>query len=348
MSFVDLDKVIGVVPGAVVVRLRRVDTGRGSEALYRDQLPALLTALTDRARIESITASSALEGVIVPDQARAERIIAGKAGTLRNRSEQQLAGYRAALDYLFIQNWRPLNIGLLLHLHRLLFSETEGGGGSFKTSDNLVVDRWPDGSQTTRFVPVPANRTEYYTGELITRYNEARRSEKYHPLLLVGLFILDALIIHPFDDGNGRVVRALTNALLDDAGYGVCKYVSMESLVEASADDYYASLLDSTHEWQNESHDPWPWLSYFVDVVARAYDTFEARAAAETTGGTKQDRVRTYVTSHAPTEFSVSSVRRALPGISDQTIRIVLEALKSEGVVAPQGTGRSATWKRRA
>ena len=120
-SFADLDALIGLVPAQVVTRLSAIDFGRGSEALYRDQMPGLLTELADRARVQSITASSAIEGVIVADADRAQRIINRQATTLRDRSEQELAGYRDAQDYLFQQDWRPLNAGLILHLHRLLF-----------------------------------------------------------------------------------------------------------------------------------------------------------------------------------------------------------------------------------
>ena len=208
LSFAVLDQVLGSVPGALVMRLSRIDTGRGREQLYRNQLPQLLTELAARARVASITASSALEGVVVPDQARAQQIIEGKAATLRNRSEQEFAGYRAALDYLFNEDWRPLNVGLLLHMHRLLWARTNAVRGEFKDDDNLVVDRSPDGTSEIRFVPVPAKLTPEYTKELVDRYNQAIAEGEYHPVLLIGLFVLDLLTIHPFTDGNGRVVRA--------------------------------------------------------------------------------------------------------------------------------------------
>src|SRR5665811_1451521 len=198
LSFVDLDRCLGLVPGPVVVQLAHVDIGRGREELFRNQLPALLTELANRARIASITASSALEGVVVEDHARAAAIIGGKVTTLRTRSEQELAGYRAALDYLFGQDWRPLNVGLLLHLHRNLFEQTKVDGGRFKDSDNLVVDRSPDGSVEVRFVPVSAASTEYFTVELIDRYKEAITEGRHHPVLLVGLFVLDLLTIDPW------------------------------------------------------------------------------------------------------------------------------------------------------
>jgi hypothetical protein len=136
-SFTDLDALIGMVPSQVVTQLSAVDFGRGSEALYRDQMPGLLTELADRARVLSITASSAIQGVIVADADRAQRIIDRRTTRLRNRSEQELAGYRDAQDYLFREDWRTLNAGLILHLHRLLFAHTAMPGGVFKTEDNL-------------------------------------------------------------------------------------------------------------------------------------------------------------------------------------------------------------------
>jgi Fic family protein len=347
LSFTVLDRSIAAVPGPVVARLRRVDTGRGREDLYRNQLPALLTELAHRARVESITSSSAMEGVVVSDQVRAAQIIEGKAPVLRNRSEQELAGYRAALDYLFTEDWRPLNAGLLLHLHKLLFAHTPGGGGTLKSSDNLVVDRSPDGSTEVRFVPVPAARTLFFTSELIDRFTIAISADEHHPVLLIGLFVLDLLTIHPFSDGNGRVVRALTNVLLADAGYGIGRYVSLERLIAGSAEGYYTALLGSTHGWHDEANDPWPWLGYFVGLIARAYDAFEARAASDRSTGTKQERVRDYVLHHAAPVFRIADVRVALPGVSDKTIRLVLDAMKAEQLIAPEGTGRAAVWRRR-
>jgi len=149
-------------------------TKKYAEALYRDQLPGLLSQLADRARVASITASSAIEGVVVKDPARASRILAGTAKTLRTRSEQELAGYRDAQDYLFQGTWQPLNTGLLLHLHRLLFAHTAAEGGQFKTEDNLVVDRSPAGDITVRFRRVTAADTPYYVAELTERYKPSR------------------------------------------------------------------------------------------------------------------------------------------------------------------------------
>jgi Fic family protein len=345
-SFADLNALIGLVPAQVVTRLSAIDFGRGSEALFRDQMPGLLTELADRARVESITASSAIEGIIVADADRAQRIINRQATTLRNRSEQELAGYRDAQDYLLQQDWRPLNAGLILHLHRLLFGHTPMPGGAFKTEDNLVVDRSPDGSTAVRFKPVPAASTPFAIDDLIKRYEHAVEAGEHHPVLLSGLFVLDFLIIHPFEDGNGRVARLLTGALLGEHGYTVGRYVSLEQAVAESADAYYRALLDSTHGWHEDTADPWPWLGYLASVIAGAYAVFADRAAAAHSPGTKQQRIREHILRHAPTTFRLAEVRAAVPGVSDPTIRLVLEQLRGEGKVQADGTGRSATWTR--
>ncbi len=345
-SFTDLEQLIGQVPASVVRKLRLIDVGRGSEALHRDQLPGLLVRLADRARVASVKASSAIEGVVVADEARAEIIARGQTTGLRGRNEQQLAGYRKAVDYLWQSDWGPLNIGLIQHLHRLLFSETSFIGGQFKTDDNIVVDRLADGSQVVRFTPVPARDVDFYTTELILRYQVARQADFYHPILLTGLFVIDLLVIHPFDDGNGRVARALTNALLQECGYEVTRYVSIEETIARTADEYYAALLASTHGWHNGAANPWPWLEYFSGLVSDAYSTFADRAAADVVVGTKQDRVQEYLLNDAGPEFRLADIRRALPGISDQTIRLALTQLRTTGKLVNTGAGRSATWRR--
>jgi len=323
------------------------DVGRGLEGLQMSRMPGLLEHLALRARVQSIKESSALEGVIVPDEQRAERIIRGGATKLRGRSEQELAGYRDAVDYIWRDDWRPLTTGFVLHLHRLLLAHTASQAGHFKREDNLVVDRLPDGSQVVRFRPVEARLTPWFMDELVARYLTEQRADKHHPLLLVGLAVLDLLVIHPFEDGNGRVARILTTALLSECGYGVARYISLEQLIAKDSDGYYASLLASTHGWHEGKHDPWPWLCYFVNRVGLAYELFGQRAASATGGGSKRDRVKRYVLEQAPTRFRIADVRAVLPGISDGTIRLALDELRTENRIDVDGPGRGATWSRR-
>jgi Fic family protein len=334
------------VPGDVVAILRRIDRAAGAEARHADQLPQLLDALRDQARVESITASSAIEGVLV-DEARVPRLVSGSVGRFRSRSEAEFAGYRAALDYLYLDDPGELSVGLILHLHRLLFSYVEGQGGYLKTDDNLVVDRQPDGTRTVRFEPVGARDTPFFIDELVIRSRAALDRGGHHPLIVIAAFALDFSCIHPFTDGNGRVARLISSYMLRSHGYGVGRYVSLEQLIYNTKDDYYSALGASTVGWFDDGrHDPWPWARYLVDRLAAAYSRFEERIAAGTSGGTKQDRVRDFVLLQAPASFAIGDIRRALPGVSDNTIRIVLGELKEAGRIANDGTGRSATWRR--
>ena len=142
------------------------------------------------------------------------------------------------------------------------------------------------------------------------------------------------------------MARLLTSAMLTEHGYTVGRYVSLEQAVAESADAYYQALLESTHGWHDGTADPWPWLGYFTSVIAGAYAVFADRAAAAKTPGTKQQRVREHILRHAPARFRLADIRTAVPGVSDQTIRLVLEQLKNEGKVRADGTGRAATWTR--
>jgi Fic family protein len=339
-------KTLDPVPGDVVALLRQIDRAAGAEGRYADQLPQLLEALREQARVESITASSAIEGVVV-DDARVSKLASGAPGVFRNRSEAEFAGYTRALDYLNQEDPGELSVGLVLHLHRLLFSFTDGRGGYFKSDDNLVVDRIPDGSRRIRFEPVSATETPLFMEELVARTVAALQQDGLHPLIVTAAFALDLLCIHPFGDGNGRVARLVTSYLMGRTGYGVGRYVSLEQLLYDTKNNYYDALGASTVGWFDDGkHNVWPWTRYLLERVGEAYGRFEERIASGTSGGTKQDRVRDYVLLHASPTFTIGEIRRALPGVSDNTIRIVLGGLKEMGSITNNGSGRGAAWRR--
>ena len=349
-SFVDLDRTFSGQPARLGAVLARVDTGRGKEYLSKTQLPELLTALGAETRIMSITASSAIEGVVV-EQSWAERIIAAPAGTarrFRNRNERELAGYRDAIDEMMrIERFdEVVSVAWLSHVHRSLFGHLESGGGQLKSDPNFIVS-FEHGRREIVFEPPSPKQTPFLLSELCSRYEAARAAQAAHPLVLIGAFVLDFLAIHPFADGNGRVARLVTTYLLMQAGYGVPRYVSVEQRIFETKNIYYDVLVASQDGWQEGAHDIWPWISYLVSVLSDSYDRFEELLAArDDTGLSKQKRVRRYALEQAPASFSIAEVRRALPGVSDETIRLVLTELKAAGQVEPTGRGRSARWQR--
>lgn len=344
-SFVDLDRTLAAQPPGLGAVLAVIDTGRGQERTFEDQLPELLGQLSEHARIASITASNAIEGVVLDTQ-RAERIAEGSP-RFRNRNEKEFAGYRDAIDVLLrLEAYEPLSVPLALHLHRLLFHHAGGRGGYLKTEDNFIVS-YETGRRQVVFIPTPWRRTEFFLTELFDRYNEAKRDRRAHPLVLLSALILDFLAIHPVADGNGRLARLLTTYELLAQGYGVARYVSVEQRIYESKNTYYASLYESQRNWHEGEHDVWPWTSYLAQILADAYADFENRvAAAGQSSGGKQDRVREYILRQSPADFRRRDVERALPGISPATIRLILNELRDAGTIRLEGSGPAARWHR--
>ena len=344
-SFVDLDHTFGGQPRELGALLARIDTGRGQERLFVDQMPELLGQLSEHARIASITASNAIEGVVL-DGERAERIAEG-GRRLRNRNEREFAGYRDAADILIhLDVYEPLSLPFVLHLHRQLFHHTDGHSGHLKTDQNLIVS-YESGRREVVFTPPPPQDTEFLLTELLARYNNAKREARTHPLVLTGALILDFLAIHPVADGNGRLARLLTMHELLAQGYRVARYVSVEQRIYETKNSYYASLYESQRDWHQGEHDIWPWTSYLARVLADAYDDFEQRlAAAGKRIGSKQDRVRDFILRQAPPEFRRRDIERALPGLSTATIRLVLNELRDTQKIRSEGSGPSARWHR--
>jgi Fic family protein len=344
-SFLDLDKTFAGQPRELGATLARIDTGRGQERLSEDQMPELLKRLSDNARIASITASNAIEGVLV-DQDRAQRIAEGSP-RFRNRNEKEFAGYRDAIDALMRrESYEPLSVPFVLHLHRLLFHHAGGRGGNLKSDQNLIVS-YESGRHETVFTPPAPAETEFLMTELFARYENAKREARTHPLVLISALILDLLAIHPVADGNGRLARLVTTYELLAQGYGVARYVSLEQRIYESKNTYYASLYESQREWHAGRHSIWPWTSYLAQILADAYDIFEQRvAAAGDISGSKQERVRDYVLHQAPDVFRRREVERALPDVSQATIRLVLAELRAAGRIRPEGSGPGARWHR--
>lgn len=349
-SFQDPDRTFSGQPPALGALLQRVDVGSGHQELYENQLPQLLRKLARQTKVESITASNAIEGVEV-DAARAEVLAGENPPRFRNRGEREFAGYADALDGLMREpELRPLTLPRLLEFHRKMLAHTDVRGGVLKREDNKIANRDPDGSTSIIFEPPPFTETEGLTTGLCSSYGYSLENRVAHPLVLLSAFVLDLLAIHPVTDGNGRMSRLAATHELVRLGYGVARYVSVEQRIYESKNAYYVALEQSQRNWHRGDHDIWPWTQYLVSILAESYDDFEQRVAAGrgSVVGTKQERVRRWVLDEAPKEFRFADVRKAVVGVGDQTIRLTLRALRDEGAIESIGTGRGAHWRRLA
>ncbi|MBK5233715.1 MAG: Fic family protein [Thermoleophilia bacterium] len=298
------------------------------------------------ALIQSAEASNAIENIHAPRK-RIEELV-NETTEPRDRSEQEIAGYRYALDLLHVNattiDFEPKYVE---QIHGALGRYTgDNTTGHWKKLDNEVEEEHPDGTKVVRFVPVSANETPAAMAELHDAFNEAERQQKYHHLLLTAAYVLDFLVIHPFRDGNGRMSRLITLWLLYLGDYEVGRYVSLEKLIEESKESYYEALAKSTAGWHDGKHDLRPWTEYFLGIVNAAYGQFESRTSLLAGRGSKQLLVKRFIASNLSNEFNVAQVREAAPGVSDSTIEKVLSELRKDGVIERKGSGRGTSWLR--
>ena len=331
--------------GLQVATLRVLGEYQGKQQLYFTQSPEALAGLRQVAVIESTESSNRLEGVTVP-KSRLKSLIF-KNATPENRSEQEVAGYRDALALIHESaEHMAFSTNVIRQLHSMLYRYMPQPGGEWKATNNDIVEKSPDGSVRIRFHPVAAHMTPIAMQELAGRYANAMDARLIDPLVLVPLCILDFLCIHPFPDGNGRVGRLLTLLLLYQSDYAVGRYISLERIFEESKESYYETLEASSQGWHEGQHDVSPWLNYFWGALVRAYKEFETRVGTLERGrGAKSERVRHEVMNRLSL-FSISDIEDACPGISRDMIRLVLRAMKSEGLISPMGKGRGAKWQR--
>ena len=326
-----------------VTMLRALGECMGKQKLYVKQRPEILESLRTVAAIESTDSSNRLEGIIAP-QARIKALVRDREEP-RDRSEQEIAGYRDAMELIHqTGSDMPVTTNVIRQLHQTLYRYLPEEGGHWKTIDNEIVEKDADGNITrVRFKAVAAVETPQAMQDLIDGYQRALFDGR-DPIVVIPLFILDLLCIHPYRDGNGRVSRLITGLLLYHAGYQVGRYISLERLIEQSHETYYDMLEASSRDWHESKHDVMPWVHYFCGVLLHAYQEFEDRVGNIAAGrGSKSQRVREAI-ERKVLPFRVSELEREVPDVSRETIRLVLRAMKKEGLIRSEGHGRGARW----
>ena len=333
------------VPMSTNWLLNDLAEAKGRQELYTRQSPQLLKALREMALVQSVESSNRIEGVTVaPDRLRP--LVLGHARP-KDRSEQEIAGYRGALNLIHSKSDNlEITPNLMRRLHQLC-QEGSGDAGQFKKFDNEIVELQPNAAPLIRFKCVSAKATPAAVDELCLVYRHAIDQDHIPPLVAIGALILDFLCIHPFRDGNGRVSRLLTLLALYQHGYEVGRYVSLERLVEEAKEDYYHALQKSSQRWHQSKHDLLPWLNHFLSIARRAYGEFAQRAGqVKSRRGAETELVEHTIESTSG-EFTITDVERACPGVSRDMIRRLLRDLKAAGRIECLGRGPGAKWRKR-
>lgn len=324
----------------VVAYLTQIHEYKGQQNLFIEAKADALSNLLEVAKIQSTEASNRIEGIITTED-RLKKIVREKTMP-QTRSEKEIAGYRDVLatiheshDYILP---KP---AVILQLHRDLYKFSgKSIGGSFKNADNVIAEELPDGQRVIRFQPVPAWETPEAIRSLCDAFQEAVQDAELDPLLLIPIFILDFLCIHPFNDGNGRMSRLLTLLLLYRAGYIVGKYISIEKLISDTKETYYEVLQESSRSWHKGTNDYAPFVTYMLGILVAAYRDFETRIELLTNRGlSKPDRVREIIKQHLG-KITKAEILEKCPDISQTTVQRALAEMLKNGEITKLSGGR--------
>ena len=319
---------------------------RGKQELFIEAKPDVLQAMLEIAKIQSTGASNRIEGIYTSEE-RLAALVKSKAEP-RNRSEQEIAGYREVLSMIHDSyDYMVPRTNVILQLHRDLYQFSPASyGGSFKNSDNVIAEIDSSGQSRVRFQPLSAFETPDAVERLTNTFVEAIRTEKYDPLLLVPLFILDFLCIHPFNDGNGRMSRLLTLLLLYRSGYIVGKYISVEMIIEKTKETYYEVLQESSAGWYEGKNAYLPFVKYYLEVILSAYKEFSARVQLmQDRSLSKPERIRRLF-ANTLLKLSKRLILEKCPDISASTVEATLAALLKEGYIIKIGAGKTTAYIR--
>ena len=317
----------------------------GKQELYLKQRPDELEKLVEIARIQSTESSNAIEGIVTTDT-RIRQLVAEKTAP-RNRSEQEIAGYRDALSVIHESfDAIPVTRNYILQLHKILYSHTNNPlAGQTKNVQNYISATYPDGHAEILFTPLPPFETPDALDRICEEYDRVIGNLELEPLIAIPVFIHDFLCIHPFNDGNGRMSRLLTTLLLYRSGFQVGRYVSLEAKIAKDKDLYYEALGASQHGWHTGDDDAVPFIKYLLGTILAAYRDFGDRFALVEQKRSALETVR-LATQQKLGRFTKQDVRDLCPALSLSSVEGALRRLVANGELSREGKGKNTKYLR--
>lgn len=337
------------VTNEILSLIAEIDEFKGAWRAIGRIAPERLTSLRRVATIESIGSSTRIEGARLTDR-EVEKLLAGvEVRSFDSRDEQEVAGYAAVMETLFT-SWDAIDLteNHIKQLHRDLLQYSDKDQrhrGAYKTLPNHVEAVDPEGQHLgVVFRTASPFDTPRLMSELVEWTRTALRTGELHPLLVIAVFVVVFLEIHPFQDGNGRLSRVLTTLLLLRAGYRYVPYASLESVIEQNKDGYYLALRQ-TQETIRTDHPDWqPWLGYFLHALKRQKDALERKVERERLilGDLPELSVQILELAREHGRVTVSGAANAT-GTSRNTVKDHIRALAANGHLQRHGAGRG-TW----
>ncbi len=329
----------------IVNYLSIIHEEKGKQQLYLKQLPEELEKLVEIAKIQSTESSNEIEGIKTTNT-RLRQIVNEKT-TPKNRAEEEIAGYRDALNIVHDSfDAIPVTSNFILQLHGILLSHAASSyGGKFKNVQNYISATDANGKSYTLFTPLSPFETPMAMQDLCEEYNRAIGEGVIDPLILIPIFIHDFLCIHPFIDGNGRMSRLLTTLLLYRSGFYVGKYISLEAKIAKSKDLYYNALFESQKNWHDNKDDPTPFVKYLLGTIVSAYKDFEERVELVKEKKPAIEVVKQAINNKIG-KFTKRDIMELAPSLSSTSIERSLLELCNLGEVKKMGSGRTTYYIR--
>lgn len=329
----------------IINLISKIHEYKGKQSYLLDTKKDTLETLLKVAKIQSTSSSNKIEGIYTTDK-RINEIVNQKLEP-KNRNEEEIAGYRDVLTLIHENyNFIDINQNTILQLHRDLYKYTGYGyGGKFKNSQNYIEEENEKGEKKIRFTPLSPVETPIAIKDLCKNYNELVNNESCDLLVLIPIFILDFVSIHPFNDGNGRMSRLLTLLLLYKANYMVGKYISIEKIIEETKESYYDTLEKSSTNWHNNENDYSYFVEYYLGIILNAYKEFDSRInIVENKKITAYDRIiDIFKDNIIPIDKAFITNKR--PDLSETTIERTLNKLLKEDKIVKISGGRYTKYK---
>lgn len=341
-----------VVSPSMVRQIASIDEFRGAWQALRAMPEASLARLLHVATIESIGSSTRIEGSRLSN-AEVDALLADlSVRSFRSRDEQEVVGYADVMEMIF-SSWTaiPFTESSIRQLHRLLLAHStkdDWHRGNYKTLSNAVSAFDADGNTLgVVFQTAEPFDTPRLMVDLVEWTNQSLANGPHHPLLVIGAFVVSFLQIHPFQDGNGRLSRALTTLLLLKEGYAYVPYSSLESVIERNKGEYYRALRQTQMTIHKDRPDWEPWLSFFLSALQRqaTYLRIKAeQAIAEATSTALLDPVDMLIVEHVRQQSRVTMAEFVtLTNVPRATLKLRLGKLVEANMIVRHGAGRG-TW----
>ena len=336
-----------LLPAQLVNLSANIYALRTMSDLRKEANKAAYAELESLAKIESVKASNAIEGIVSTD-VRIREIVQDGSAPL-NHTEAEIAGYRDALNEIHLHSADyDFNEQDIKRFHAMMMRLADPStDGAYKTEDNVIAERMSDGRRVVRFMPTSAADTPAEMEQLALAYQDARDDDAINKLLLIPCVILDFLCIHPFRDGNGRLSRLLTLLLLYRNGFDAGKYVSFEGIINSRKKEYYESFRESSEGWKEGSPRYFPFLINFLLTLYGCYSDLDRRFATVSVKRLpKHVRIEQAVLKSF-TPLSKSDICHMLPDVSPTTVEAVLGKLVAKGDIRKIGMGRGVKYLRK-